>query len=79
MLMSSVYVLMSFDFYVLMSSVYVLMSSANMLISSAYILMSFAHVFDFGRFCVVIRFVQPRHKGFLYQILSITLFSHLNS
>ena len=43
--------------------------------------------FDFCRFCVVIRFFHPRHnvqwpptsKDFLYQILSITLFSYLNS
>ena len=43
--------------------------------------------FDFCRFCVVIRFFHPRHNGqwpptskdFLSQILSITLFSYLNS
>ena len=43
--------------------------------------------FDFCWFCVVIRFFHPRHNGqwpptskdFLYQILSITLFSYLNS
>ena len=43
--------------------------------------------FDFCRFYVVIRFFHPRHnskwtptsKGFLYQILSITLFSYLYS
>ena len=43
--------------------------------------------FDFCRFCVVIHFFHPRHKGqwpptskrFSYQILSITFLSHLNS
>ena len=43
--------------------------------------------FDFCRFCVVIRvFSSPPHRpmtsdleGFLYQILSIALFSYLNS
>ena len=42
--------------------------------------------FDFCRFCVVIRFLSPPQRpmttdfeGFLYQILSITLFSYLNS
>ena len=39
--------------------------------------------FDFGRFCVVIRvFFIPAttaNEGFLYQILSISIFSYLNS
>ena len=46
---------------------------------------NFFLVFDFGRFCVVIRFFIPPQrpmtsdfKGFLYQILSITSFSYLN-
>ena len=51
------------------------------------ILMGFFLAFDFCQFCVVIGFFHPRHKrqwppplkGFLYQILFITLFSYLNS
>ena len=48
------------------------------------VLLLFLLAFDFCLFCVVIRFFHPRHmtsdlEGFLYQILSITLFSYLNS
>ena len=43
--------------------------------------------FELCRFCMIIRFFHPSHnsqwtsdfKGFQYQILSITLFSYLNS
>ena len=50
-----------------------------------YHLTSLCLAFDFCRFCVVIRFSHHRHNGqwspriFLSQILSITLFSYLNS
>ena len=51
-----------------------------------YTLFFFKVAFDFCQFCVVIRFFSPPQrpmtsdfKGFLYQILSITLLSYLNS
>ena len=49
--------------------------------TSRWVFLTFVLAFDFCRFCVVIRFFHHRHsdfEGFLYQILSITLFSYLN-
>ena len=52
-----------------------------------YIFLFFILAFDFCWFCMVIRFFHPCHNGqwpptsqdFLYQILSITFISYLNS